>query len=258
MIEDVEDALHAVGDVEIGLGLRAVAEHVQVLGVQSELLAEIENGAVRPAGADDVAEPADGPAQAEALAVGRDERLAGELARAVERDGQVPEVHLAAGVRDVAIDGAARGKDESRDAVDPCRLERVVCRDRALLEVEAGALEAPASLGVSREVKDDVVTAHGRGERVEVEGVGLDERGAAARQVGSEELPLADAHVVVRGDLPAFDEQIDEMAPHKAGSAHDEKSHDSRCATLARRRRATHGPSTACARRRRRSRGAGA
>ena len=123
-----------------------------------ELLAEVEDGAVRPARADDVAEAADEALEPEALDEGREHRLAGELAGAVERDGQVAEVLLAAGLRHVAVDGAARREHELRHAVLARRLEGVVGRDRPLLEVEARALEAPARLGVGRQVKDDVVT----------------------------------------------------------------------------------------------------
>ena len=110
---DEEHARDAVGDVEVGLGLPAVAEHLEVLGVRLELLAEVEDGAVRAARADDVAEAADEAAEAEALDEGGDERLAGELARAVERDGEVPEVALGAGLGDVAVHRAARREDEA-------------------------------------------------------------------------------------------------------------------------------------------------
>ena len=126
------------------------------------------------------------PLEPEALDEGRTERLAGELARAVERDGQVPEVHLAAGLGRVAVHGAAGREDEALRAGQTRGLERVVRRDGALLEVEARPLEAPARLRVGGEVEDDVVTLRWpRSSGVEVERVPLDER----RPAGLEAAP---------------------------------------------------------------------
>src|ERR1019366_1051815 len=105
----------------------------------------------RPARADDVPEAADVALEPEALDERGDHGLAGELAGAVERDRQAPEVALAAGLGHVAVDRAARREHELLHAVDPGRFERVVGRDRALLEIEPRALEAPAGLGVRGE-----------------------------------------------------------------------------------------------------------
>src|SRR5208283_2354327 len=102
-----------------------------------ELLAKVEDRAVRPARTDDVAEAADEPVDAKALRECRDHRLTGKLARTVEGYWQVPEILLSAGVRNVAVNGSARSQYELLDTVQPCRFEGVVGRDRTLLENEA-------------------------------------------------------------------------------------------------------------------------
>src|SRR5882672_11936611 len=98
--------------MEVRLGLAAVAQNIEVVRVRLELLAEVEDGPVRPTGANDVAETADEAFEPEALYERRDHRFAGELARAVEGDGQASEVHLAARVRNVAVDRPAGREDE--------------------------------------------------------------------------------------------------------------------------------------------------
>ena len=189
-------------------------------------LQKIEYGPVRAARPDDVAEAADEPIEAEALGEGRDHRLAGELAGPVERDGQVPEVLLAARLRHVAVDGPARGQDELRDAVQSSCFERVVRRDCALLEVESRALESPARLGVCGQVEHDLVLAHGMGERVQITGIALHELRPPARERALDELRLADAQVVEHGDRPARDQELDEMAPDEPRSTDDHRAHE--------------------------------
>src|ERR1019366_7419999 len=175
--------------------------------------------------AHDVAEADDESLQLEALDIRRDERLAGELAGPVQRDGQVPEVLLGARLGSVAVDGAARREDEALGASDARGLEGVVGRDGPLLEVEPRALEPPAGLGIRREMENDVVALHGLRQLVEVQGVGLDDGCPAGLEVLRDELNLAHREVVVDGHSASLDEQVDEMAPDEACSTDDEESH---------------------------------
>src|SRR5580700_9789695 len=96
MVMDMKDRSDAISHVQVGLTLRAVTEHVKILGVRLELLAEVEDGAVCAAHPDHIAEATDIADQAEALDIRRDECLTRELARAVQRDGQVSQIHLSA------------------------------------------------------------------------------------------------------------------------------------------------------------------
>src|SRR2546423_4619297 len=104
----------------------------------------------------------------------------------------MPEVELAAGLAGVAVDGAGRGKNDFFYARQAHGFEHVVGCNRSLLEVEPGALEAPARFRVGGEMEHDVVASDRLGQRREIEGVLVDERRRAAFEVTSDEVALAD------------------------------------------------------------------
>ena len=68
-----QDRVHAVLHVQVRLALRAVAQHVQLVGMRQQLLVEIEDVAVGVALAQDRDEAEDVALEAEAFAIGRDQ-----------------------------------------------------------------------------------------------------------------------------------------------------------------------------------------
>src|SRR4051812_3252605 len=81
-----QDRRDHIRNVDVGLVLAAIAKNAQARAVGAQPAHEIEADAVRLARADDVAEAEASSANAEHERVGRDQRFAGELARAVGRD----------------------------------------------------------------------------------------------------------------------------------------------------------------------------
>ncbi len=116
----------------------------------------------------------------------------------------MPEVVLRARLGGVAVHGAGRRQHEPPHTRAAHGLEHVVRDDRTLLEVETRVLEAVACLGVRGKVKDRVVPFGGASERVEIQGVGLDDLRAAARQRSSDELAAPHGEVVEQRDRAAL------------------------------------------------------
>src|ERR1039458_3730440 len=80
-----EDRRDAVFDVEVGLALPAIAEHLEIFGMGLELAVEIENVTVRVALSQDGYEAKNVAPHAKAFAIGGNQPFGGHLRRGVER-----------------------------------------------------------------------------------------------------------------------------------------------------------------------------
>src|SRR5207249_3531016 len=145
----MEYAVDAVLNVEVGLPLQPVAEHIEVSRILPKFSKEIEDMAVRVAFAEDRDEPKDPGLLAVALAIGLDQSFAGELRGSVKgglnREGRVLGCRDDAGF---AIDRAGRGKRDPPHVLGAHCLEKIVRRNSVLLEISAGMLEAETNVGV--------------------------------------------------------------------------------------------------------------
>jgi len=223
LVEPEQYRVHAVRHEHVGLGLAAVAQDFQLAAFRRlELLQEVERRTVCASRPHHVAEAVDVALDAEAFRIGAHQRFTRELAGAVERDRQVPEVHLRAESGRVAIHGARRGEHQASRLRAVHGLEHVPGRDRALFEIEPGVIQSPARLGVSGEMEDDVVTAHRFGERVQIRQLVDDQLAGTGFEMLADELALADAQVVVDGHRTALDQPIDQVAADEASAACDE------------------------------------
>jgi len=144
-----EHRADAVLDVEVGLLLAPVAEHLEPPRIALELAVEVVYVPVRVALAEDRRKAADHAGEAEPGCVGGDQRLAGELRRGVQRcldrEGSV----LGRGEDlGLAVDRAGGGEHDPPGAGGAHRLEHVRGGDRVLLQIAPWMLQAPAQVGV--------------------------------------------------------------------------------------------------------------
>jgi tetratricopeptide (TPR) repeat protein len=221
----VEAVLH----VHVRLRLLAVAEDLQARRIALQLEDEVVDHAVRRKAADDVAEAEDPATDAVARRERGDQRLAGDLARRVQRDRKERPVLL--GRRQhgrLAVNRAAAGEDELARLRQAHGLEQVVRYERAAFEIEVGVLGAEADVAVRREVPDAVGSnfLKERHQPLAVEQVEFVE--VKVRHAGGalDVLALAEEEVVDAMDLVAVAQETgQEVGGDEAGGAGDDDLH---------------------------------
>src|SRR5262245_6216858 len=164
-----QNGVDDIVDVDVRLALPAVPEDRQLRSVLEQPADEVEADAVRLPRPDDVAEAEDQPREPEHEAVGGDERLASELARAVGRDRhERSPVLVDLELAEVAVDAAPRGVEDAGGLRLAHGLEDVMREPRALVEVDRGLGHGACDVRVRREVDDDVVVRHLCRQRAEI------------------------------------------------------------------------------------------
>src|SRR5207253_664787 len=129
-VEDEQDGVDAVLNVEVGLALLAVAEDADAGRVAQQLPIEIDDMAMRVALAEDGDEAEHVSLEAEAGAVGRDQRFARHLRGAVEARLYRERTRLRRreDVR-LAVDRSRRGEGDPLDSAGAHRFEDVKGRN---------------------------------------------------------------------------------------------------------------------------------
>ncbi len=189
---------------------------------------EVEADAVGLARADHVPEPETAAGEPEHVGVAGDERLASQLAGAVRRDGnQRPHVLRPLARAELAVDAAAGGVEDPLGAGGAHRLDDRAGERGPLGEVDGRLTRRARDVGVGRQVDDDVVPVHGRGERPRVLDVAA--HGAEARVgVVLRMVPRPSRRVVVvERDAcgPARSQQlVGEMTADESGTTDDEEA----------------------------------
>ncbi len=218
-----DDVFH----MNVGLALPAVAQDSQPIGLNAQPANKIEPDAVGLPGAHYVAEAERAGAQIEHCAIGRDQRLAGELAGAIGGDGnQRPEILLSFEILQIAIDAAAGGIEQIRRARAAHGFHNLLRQERAFAEIDVGLHGGARDVGIGSQVNNGIVAFHVAFERGQILHVAADHAQAAIVFV-VRVMPLAAAGkiVVERDRFHRFVAQqaVSKMAADESGAAGDEE-----------------------------------
>ncbi len=216
-----QNRLHAVSDVEVGLLLAPIPQDPQPRGVELQRTVEVDHVPVRVALPEDRHEAKHHAGEPEAVRVGADHALAGQLGRAIERGLQRKRRVLGGGKHlRLPVDRAGRGERDPAHARRAHGLQHRGGGDRVLLQVLTRTLQAMAHVGVGLEMKHPVAPLEGTREPASVEHIRLVHGDLGIGQQVSHELPTSRPEIVDDNHLdPVSSQALSEMGADEAGSA---------------------------------------